>query len=45
MSHVIVKIVFRGLLGSGGFYVQAVIPSKGAAMVRTYVSLDDIVWC
>ncbi len=40
-SHHISKIVFRGLLGSGGYYVTQ---SYGLNNGRRFVALSDVVW-
>lgn len=40
-SHHITKIVFRGLLGSGGYYVAQ---SYGLMYGRRFVPLKDVVW-
>lgn len=44
-SHFIVKVVYRGLLGSQGFYVQGRTLQPDGTIMRVYVSLNDIVWC
>ena len=44
-SNFIVKITYRGLLGSQGYFVTGKTMYEGGAMIRTYISLNDIVWC
>lgn len=41
----IIVIHYRGLLGSNGYYIVGRVARNGAAVVRSYVCLDDVVWC